>query len=93
MLANSFGNSELKYKFIVSCIRHDWSDIIGQPLCCFTYPAYIYNNILHVACTHGGIIQTLNFRSSEIYQRLLMYDYHYDIKNIKFIPDSKTRRH
>ena len=90
ILLNSFNNSEIKYKFIVSLICRDWPDIIGEPLCKFTRPAYIYNNILHVACMHGGIIQTLNFRSDEIYQKLLEHDYHYKIEGIKFIPESKA---
>jgi hypothetical protein len=85
-------SQKFKYKFIISLICRDWPDIIGDPLCRFTRPAYIYDNILHVACVHGGIIQTLNFQSSEIYQRIQMYDYHCNIKGIKFIPESKTHK-
>ena len=95
MLFNSLGSldvtsQKIKFNFIISLICRDWPDIIGQPLCNFTRPAYIYENILHVACMHGGIIQTLNFQSSEVYKRLQQYDYHYNIKGVKFIPDSKA---
>ena len=88
ILVNSFDNEKIKYNFIVSLICRDWPDIIGSPLCSFTRPAYIYKNVLQIACSHNGMIQTLNFRSNEIFEKLQQHDYHCKIEGIKFIPDT-----
>ena len=88
VLVDDFHNLELRYRFIISLICRDWPDIIGSPLCSFTRPIFISKNILHIACSHNGIIQTLNFRSNEIFERLQQYDYKCKIEGVKFIPNT-----
>ena len=46
VLLNSFGNSQCKYGFLISLLNKDWPEIIGQPLCNFTKPVFIKENMI-----------------------------------------------